>query len=204
MDILVFKHHRHSSIFSVSTDSFAMPNLNPFGRGKIPYHRISAEYTDSSSLISAAKEELSEEGENEFMLNQQVFRPRRSTRWRGYICYFIVGILSLIIGIVLGETFRLEYQIDGYLGMFYTKPIACHKVTSIRHRFSPIQLLTFSSTFRSEPTLPQRRRLAAKRHLRPRPQQTHRSSLGLPDPRRPGLRRASHISKGDEERERLP
>ncbi|KAH7383994.1 hypothetical protein BKA66DRAFT_463249 [Pyrenochaeta sp. MPI-SDFR-AT-0127] len=104
-----------------------MQNLNPFFRTKtVPYHSISQDFTDdnndpshaSSSAESstfASKNSCSDE--NAYLVARELHRPRHS-RLKHSCCYIFVALLSLLLGVVFGEIFRLEYEVDGYTPPF--------------------------------------------------------------------------------------
>jgi hypothetical protein len=103
-----------------------MHSLNPFARKTIPYHRISKESAEndsdgdgqsSSFNASAQPQKERDEGEDNYLLSKQLYKQPCS-QLRHTCCYFFVALLSLVIGLALGEILRLEYEIDGYIGAF--------------------------------------------------------------------------------------
>ena len=103
-----------------------MQNLNPFSNSKtIPYHRLSREFSENdsdhgeaSTSTSATLAPVTDYSEKEYLINRDLHRSRRSSRVRHTLCYVLVVLLSMLVGLVLGELFRVEYEIDGYVGAF--------------------------------------------------------------------------------------
>ncbi|KAF1941075.1 hypothetical protein EJ02DRAFT_378558 [Clathrospora elynae] len=99
-----------------------MQNLNPFSRKTIPYDRISKEFSEndggsggqssSSDPFLAQKEK--HEDEDDFLRFKHLLRLR-SLRLRHACSYLFVALLSLLVGLILGQFFGLENDIDGYL-----------------------------------------------------------------------------------------
>ncbi|KAJ4372904.1 hypothetical protein N0V83_003195 [Neocucurbitaria cava] len=58
------------------------------------------------------------EHEKDYLVERDAHRPRRSSRLRHAICYIIVIIMSMLVGVVLGEIFRVEYEVDGYIAPY--------------------------------------------------------------------------------------
>ncbi|KAF1849035.1 uncharacterized protein K460DRAFT_428459 [Cucurbitaria berberidis CBS 394.84] len=103
-----------------------MQHLNPFSNSKTtPYHRISKEFSendsdrglDSGSATSPALAPKDDyENEKDYLIGRNLHRPRRSSKLRHTFCYLFAIVVSMLVGLVLGEMFRVEYEIDGYIG----------------------------------------------------------------------------------------
>lgn len=163
--------------------SITMQNLNPFSLNKTsPYRRLSKEFseddsvqghtsgtssTSSTSSTLAPKESYVDE--DDYLIPKELVRPRRS-RWKQSCCYGAVAVLSLLVGLVFGEIFRLEYEIDGYIGTIDD--------SISRLLDTGVAILITRSAIRQCPPHGQRRSLATKRHIRPGAQRSYGESLG--------------------------
>ncbi|KAH9878051.1 hypothetical protein J1614_003268, partial [Plenodomus biglobosus] len=93
-----------------------MPNLNPFVRTTMPYHRVSKEFSENEEERSPTDTRLSTlPDEIDHLIAKQAHsRPRRKHAF----CYALVCIVSLLTGIVSQFLFRIDVEIDGYPAPF--------------------------------------------------------------------------------------
>jgi hypothetical protein len=79
----------------------------------IPYHGISkVEYANISSTAHCDEEEE--------VLLQEDFRARQF-RSQNIYCYLVIALTGLLLGVLVGQFFRIDYEVDGYIG---TSPIS--------------------------------------------------------------------------------
>lgn len=113
-----------------------MPNLNPFTRATIPYHRISKEFSENDSDAGQPSSSTSmlnqkENHEDAYTLAKQLRHRRRTSRFRCICSYFLVALLSLLTGLVTSQIFRLEYEVDGFPGTYINVPFQFSSVQFI-------------------------------------------------------------------------
>lgn len=97
---------------------------NPFVRNTVPYHRVSKEFTerdDDRSPTDTRPSTLPDDIER--LITEQ--GHRRSRRKHAF-CYALVCLVSLFTGVILGQLFRLEVEIDGYPGT--QTELACNRI----------------------------------------------------------------------------
>jgi hypothetical protein len=105
-----------------------MLNLNPFTRKTIPYHRVYKDSSDNgddrSSDSVASPSPKGVHDEDVYLLAQ----PRHRPRLRHLCGYFSVALTSLLLGLTLSQVFRVEYEVDNYIGTFPSTslPVSCY------------------------------------------------------------------------------
>jgi hypothetical protein len=83
-----------------------MQSYNPFRRYSVPYHVLTRE----SCEIDSNKDEE----DHHLLSNTSQTRGFRSPH---HTCgYSLAVIASLLVGLIVGQFFRMEYSYDGYLG----------------------------------------------------------------------------------------
>jgi hypothetical protein len=98
-----------------------MQSLNPFTRKTISYHRVYKDSSDnsgdrSSDFVASPSAQKEVDDDDVYLLAE----PRRRSRLRHFCSYFFVALISLSIGLTLSQIFRVEYEVDGFIGMFLT------------------------------------------------------------------------------------
>jgi len=89
-----------------------MPLRNPFARTTIPYRRVSNEYTESDGHQTDTRSSTLPREIDHLMTEQARQRSKRKHAF----CYALFCLASLVMGIILGQFFRLEFEADGYPG----------------------------------------------------------------------------------------
>ena len=96
-----------------------MQSLNPFARKTISYRDLSKESSeqdrDNGGESSSADSEHPD-ADNDYLLARRFYRPRNS-RYIHACGYIVVALVSLTVGLVFSQLFRLEREIKGYPGM---------------------------------------------------------------------------------------
>ncbi|RAR12422.1 hypothetical protein DDE82_000133 [Stemphylium lycopersici] len=93
-----------------------MPSLNPFAPKIISYRDLSKESSeqdrDNGGEPSSADTEH-HDAENDYLLASRFYRPRNS-RCMHACGYIVVALVSLTVGLVFSQLYRLEREIKGY------------------------------------------------------------------------------------------